>query len=100
MRSFSQFVFFAHRFRPSDEIIFHPAGHPFSSRFGADERSREHASARMRRAMPKSIVVQNAATGFRTALRPTGLQAAPLLGFREVDRKADCADAHFGYICV
>jgi hypothetical protein len=76
LRSFSQFVFFAHRFRPSAENIFHPTGHPFSFRFAFGETPRAPATARRRRAMSKSIVVQNAATAIRAAKRTTGLQPA------------------------
>jgi len=76
LRSFSQFVFFAHRFRLSGKIIFHPAGHPFSCRFADDEWPRDRAIENATPAMLKSIVVQNAAYALRGVMRTKGLQAA------------------------
>jgi hypothetical protein len=64
LRSFSQFDFFAHRFRPFAKNIFGPAKHPFSSGFVSGDRARKRAIARVCRVTAKSIVVQNATIRF------------------------------------
>jgi hypothetical protein len=100
LRSFAQFAFFPRRFRLSRKNIFHPAGPPFRLRFSADEPPRNIARAQMRRAMTKSIVVQNATTPLRDTKRKTGLQAASLLGLLDAALRGAGADRHFRCIGV
>jgi len=100
LRSFSHFAFFARRFRVFRKNIFPPAGHLFSSHFAVDECTRAIAHARERRAMPKSIVVQNVASTFGFLLIEKGLQAASSLGLREVGRDGFCSTALFRRIGV
>jgi hypothetical protein len=100
LRSFSQFDFFAHRFRPFAKNIFGPAEHPFSSGFVSGDRARKRANGRACRVTAKSIVVQNVTMKSRTSMPATGLQAASLLGLRDVAIGGVDAEPRFGYICV
>ena len=93
-------MFFARRFRTFRKIIFHPARHPFSDRFVADDRSRARTEARASRATTKSIVVQNAANRIRDASPTMWLQAASLLGLRDSEWSVRLVMRDFRRICV